>query len=312
MTDRDCISLLQWALPRLGHRWEGYRRVRRQVCRRIAARMRSLGLADAAAYRQRLETDSAEWSELRASLRVTISRFFRDRGVFRTLAEGVLPSVAQTLEERGEHTLRIWSAGCASGEEPYSLSLLWAFELQARVPGITPSILATDADALMLRRAAAACYPGSSLRELPADWKRRAFAREGERYCLRAALRDAVHFEQQDLCTTMPDGPFHLILCRNLAFTYFDSALQRRIAGELVERLAPGGWLVVGAHEHLPAETAGVAACPDGPGIYRKPDAARTANPTKANRNRGRCDALAHPGDDLQPRRDCRKADDQA
>lgn len=75
MHDRDCISLLQWALPRLGHRWRGYRQVRRQVCRRIEARIHSLGLADAAAYRQRLETNNEEWAALRTCLPVTISRF---------------------------------------------------------------------------------------------------------------------------------------------------------------------------------------------------------------------------------------------
>ena len=65
MNDRDRIALLQWALPRLNHRWEGYRRVRRQVCRRVAARMQILGLADMAAYRTRLEENPVEWTALR-------------------------------------------------------------------------------------------------------------------------------------------------------------------------------------------------------------------------------------------------------
>lgn len=287
MTDRDCISLLQWALPRVGHRWEGYRRVRRQVCRRIAARIQSLGLADAAAYRQRLETDSAEWSALHACLRVTISRFFRDRGVFEALAQSVLPTLAQALQRRGEHTLRIWSAGCASGEEPYSLSLLWAMQLQARYPGLTLSILATDADATVLQRAAVACYPASSLREIPAVWQNQAFTFEDERYCLRPELRTCVQFQQQDLCTTLPEGPFHLILCRNLAFTYWNASLQRRIATELVQCLAPDGCLVLGTHEHLPDDTTGVAPWLGHAGIYRKSSTARTASPASANTKQG-------------------------
>lgn len=270
MNDRDCIGLLQWALPRLGHRWQGYRLVRRQVCRRIDARLQFLGLADAAAYRQRLETDSAEWTALRACLPVTISRFFRDLGIFQALADTVLPALAQTAQQKGEQILRAWSAGCASGEEPYSLSLLWALQLQVRHPGLGLFVLATDADATVLERAKAACYPASSLRELDAAWQEKAFTREGERYCLRPALRACVSFQQQDLCTELPDGPFHLILCRNLAFTYFDHALQRSIAAALVQRLAPGGCLVVGAHERLPDGVAGIAPWPGKVGFYRK------------------------------------------
>lgn len=270
MNDRDCIGLLQWALPRLGHRWEGYRRVRRQVCRRIAARIKSLALADATAYRQRLETEAAEWTALRACLPVTVSCFLRNRGVFQALADSVLPALADTVRQRGERTLHAWSAGCASGEEPYSLSLLWALELQARHPGLDLSVLATDVDAEVLARAQAACYPASSLREVPAAWQDKAFTREDERYCLIPSLRAGVRFQQQDLCSELPDGPFQLILCRNLAFTYFDPALQRKTAAALVQRLAPGGCLIVGAHERLPDGVAGIADWPGKAGFFRK------------------------------------------
>jgi chemotaxis protein methyltransferase CheR len=270
MNDRDCISLLQWALPRLGHRWRGYRQVRRQVCRRIDARIKFLGLANAAAYRQRLESHSAEWTELLACLPVTISRFFRDRGVFQTLADTVLPALAQSAQQRGAHTLRAWSAGCASGEEAYSLSMLWVFQLQEHHPGLVLSVLATDVDAAVLDRARAACYQASSLRELDAAWREKAFTRENDRYCLRPSLRACVSFVQQDLSSVMPPGPFDLILCRNLAFTYFDEALQRNIAALLVQRLVPGGCLVVGAHERLPEGVADIAPWPGKPGFYRR------------------------------------------
>lgn len=271
MTDRDCIALLQWALPQLGHRWEGYRRVRRQVCRRVAARIGELGLADAAAYRRRLEDDAAEWDVLRACLRVTISRFFRDRAVFQALAEAVLPTLVQRIEARGERVLRAWSAGCASGEEPYSLSLLWAFSPRLHPPEMRLSVLATDADAAMLDRAAAARYRASSLREAPAEWREQAFVREGDLYCLRPALAACVTFRRQDLATEMPDGPFDLILCRNLAFTYFGLALQRRIAAGFAERLGAGGCLVLGRHESVPEGVAPFAPWAGAPACYRKP-----------------------------------------
>src|SRR5918999_3370615 len=112
LTDVDCVSLLQWALPRLGLRWEGFRRPRRQVCRRIQTRIRELGLDGVAAYRTYLEAGPDEWPVLERLCRVTISRFYRDRGVWDVLRA--------ELEPR-----RIWSAGCASGEEAYTAALVW-------------------------------------------------------------------------------------------------------------------------------------------------------------------------------------------
>ena len=142
----DCVAFLQWALPRLGRRWAGYRKVRRQVCRRVRRRLEELGLDGFEAYRVRLEQDAGEWEVLDGLTNVTISRFFRDRGVFEFLREQVL-----------RPGMRVWSAGCASGEEPYTLALL--------CDGL--DILATDVDPAMLRRAEAARYPPSALRELP-------------------------------------------------------------------------------------------------------------------------------------------------
>lgn len=252
LTDQTCRDLLQWALPRLGHRWEGYRKVRRQVCRRIVARMKALGLADAVTYRKLLERSPAEWAVLRDCLPITISRFFRDRGVFDLLRDAILPTLARSALAAGQDTLRLWSAGCASGEEPYSLSLLWTLRLQGQFPAIRMDILATDVDLEVLRRAERACYPASSLRELPDGWLDLGFAREDDLYCLREAFRTAIHLLRQDMAAELPPGPFHLILCRNLAFTYFDESSQVRLALALAERLLPGGFLILGRHEHLP------------------------------------------------------------
>jgi chemotaxis protein methyltransferase CheR len=214
----DCVVFLQWALPRLGRRWAGYRKVRRQVCRRVRRRVAALGLDGYEAYRGRLEADPGEWDVLDGLLNVTISRFNRDRSVFAFLQEEVL-----------RPGMRVWSAGCASGEEPYTLALL--------CDGL--DILATDVDPAMLRRAEAARYPDSSLRELP-DGLRRALGDERIRRC--------VTFERHDV-RDEPPGAFDLVLCRNLVFTYFDEATQRA-ALERFARVTP--LLVTGAHEALP------------------------------------------------------------
>src|SRR6185295_20147796 len=125
VSDR-CVELLQWALPRLGKRWQGFRNVRGQVCKRIARRARELGLADLEAYRAHLEAHDDEWPVLDALCRVTISRFYRDRAVFDRLRLEILPAFAERAAARGESVVRAWSAGCASGEEPYTLAMIWS------------------------------------------------------------------------------------------------------------------------------------------------------------------------------------------
>lgn len=274
MKNDACTRLLQWCLPRLGMRWAGFRKVRRQVCKRIARRMAALGLADADAYRRRLEADPAEWRVLDGLCRVTISRFFRDRGVFARLGDAVLPEIAARVAARGADTVRAWCAGCASGEEAYSLNVLWRLGAAGRTaPGLSLAIVATDADGRLLERARAGTYAAGSLRDLPADWRSAAFERIEDRYRLRPAFRAGVTFRREDIRRRAPRGPFDIILCRNMAFTYLNHEWQRRILRRLVTRLAPGGALVIGGHETLP-ETAGLEPDPVAPGLFRRPAAA--------------------------------------
>lgn len=270
MKDVDCVAFLQWALPRLHLRWAGFRKVRRQVCRRIGRRMRALELDDVAAYRRHLEAHPAEWRVLDGLCRVTISRFFRDRQVFARLETAVLPALAARSSARGRGILQMWSAGCASGEEPYSLALLWHLALQARFPAVAIRILATDADTAVLERASRACYAAPSLRELPEDWRDLAFTRVDEAYCLKPDYRAVVVFACHDVRTPAPDGPFDLILCRNLAFTYFDPAQQQAVLCRLWDALVPGGALVIGTHETLPEHTLALTPWAVKSGIYVK------------------------------------------
>jgi len=232
--DEECVGFLQWALPRLGLSWPGFRKVRRQVCRRISRRIDELGLVDAAAYRSHLEVYPDEWAHLDVLCRITISRFWRDRAVFDALREVVLPALGPTV--------RCWSAGCASGEEAYSLVLA---ATDARV---SVEVLATDVDPVLLERARRACYPESSLRDLPEHVRAGAF----EDGCLRPEHRNPVSFTLHDVRSEPAAGPFDLVLCRNLAFTYFDEASQGAVADRLHESLRPGGTLVVGIHETPP------------------------------------------------------------
>jgi len=269
----ECVEFLQEALPEAGLRWAGFRKVRGLVCKRLGKRCAELGLADLAAYRAYVKLHPPEWHKLEEMCRIPISRFYRDRAVFTSLERDVLPALAAEAIAQGRHELRCWSACCASGEEPYTLFILWHLRLAPAFPGLELRIVATDIDPTMLHRARIGCYRASSIKDLPEDLMRAAFERSGEQYCVRTAFR-TVDFVQQDIRESIPDGPFDFILCRNAVLTYFLLAEQQKIMKRLIARLEPGGALVIGLHEALPPSCAGFASWTSARAIYRAPSAA--------------------------------------
>ncbi len=244
MTDFE--TFLSEALPPLGLAPAAL--IRRNIRRRVMRRMETQGVHDFHAYLSLLRRNPAEWDALRPLLTVTISRFFRNRRVFETLARHVLSPLAA----KGKPA-RAWSAGCASGEEAYTLRILWE-----GLPGENPvlTILATDIDDACLQRAGEGLYPESSLREVPRPIVEKYFRKEEGRFRLREDIIRSVEFRNHDLQRNPPPGAFDLVLCRNAAFTYF--AIPRRIAvtGEIAKAVSPDGFLVIGRTEKLPREAA--------------------------------------------------------
>jgi len=269
LTDAECVALLRWVLPRLGLRFEGFRRVRRSVCRRVARRIAALGLADAAAYTHFLETHAEEWARLDALCRVPISRFHRDWGVFEALRRVVLPSLAETARVRPERCLRCWSAGCASGEEPYTLAACLELEIVPRFPGLRFAIVASDVDDRLLARARSARYAASSIREVPPSWREALFESRDGLFEVRARFRRSVELRLEDLRREAPDGPFDLVLCRNAAFTYFSTPLQNDVLARIAARLRSGGALVLGRHESPPGAAARFVPWPGAQSTFR-------------------------------------------
>lgn len=269
MRGAECREFLVWALPRMGFRPAGFRRVRGQVCKRIARRLHALELPDLDAYRRLLETDPTEWRRLDSLCRITISRFCRDRPVFDWLERTGLPGLADEAQAGDRNLLRCWSVGCGSGEEPYSLRIMWDLALARRFPALEFEIVATDADPALLARARTGIYQRGSLRELPDRWITGAFDVADGNYRLRRRFRQGVRFARQDIRRRMPAGPFDLILCRNLAFTYFDDPAQRRILARLAHRLRTGGLLAVGRKESIPEAGHAFRAEAEAPGLYR-------------------------------------------
>jgi chemotaxis protein methyltransferase CheR len=254
MKDVECVRFLQWALPHLRMKWQGFRKVRRQVCKRVNRRIHQLQLPDVNAYEAYLRTYSSEWDVLDNFCRISISRFLRDKGVFECLGSQIFSALGQMTSACENKTIQCWSAGCASGEEAYTLALIWQFVLAPEYPGIDIHITATDTDQNLLERAERACYPASSIKELPDRWVARAFDWTGIRHCLHPNFREKVKFSLQDIRHAAPEGFFHMILCRNMAFTYFDTSLQQEILERIRDKLVGGGALVIGMHEVLPVQ----------------------------------------------------------
>lgn len=222
--------------------------LRRNIRRRVVRRMESRGVHDFRSYLSLLRGNPGEWEFLRPLLTVTISRFFRNRRVFETVASHVLSPLAA----KGDPVCA-WSAGCASGEEAFTLRILWE-----ELPGSKPdlSIVATDIDEECLRRAGEGFYPESSIREVSGEIVERYFREEEGGYHLREAVSRSVTFRRHDLLCESPPGEFDLVLCRNAAFTYFAVPRRIEIARAIAAAVPPGGCLVLGRTEKLPPEAA--------------------------------------------------------
>jgi chemotaxis protein methyltransferase CheR len=181
----------------------------------------------------------------------------------------VLPDIAARAKREGRDA-HVWSAGCASGEEPYTLKILWDVEVASAYSSISLSIIASDVDKAMLARAREGCFEPTSLHELPPPLIEQAFDRIGSQYCVKSKHREGIEFLDQDLRSEMPPRLFDLILCRYVAFTYFAVPLQRKVLARMLERLRLGGYFVIGTHEQLPGDVPELVPLIGAPQIFEK------------------------------------------
>ena len=223
-------------------------------------------MADYAAYLRRLQEDPKEAEALPTRMRVTVTRFFRGQATWRTMADSILPRLA---EEAPAGLLRALSVGCACGEEPYSLALVWLHWLQPRYPRHRLQVLATNIDETNLARAAQGLYPPSALREVPATVRETWFGPgPGGLLRLDPGAVALVSFRRHDLLDEPLPAGFDLVLCRYLAFTYFVGRRRQKATERLRASLRPGGFLVIGRSENLDATSPGLEPWPLGPGLY--------------------------------------------
>jgi len=252
-------EFLKEVAPCLGLQWRPFQR--RGVKRKVERRIVELGISRFDEYRLKIQKDPDEKDHLSKILTVTISRFFRDREVFDTLETSVLPAI---LKNREKGDLNVWSIGCASGEEPYSLALLWKNSFERNWPQIHFSVLATDIDEKMLRRAEEGRYKKSSLREMPQEILENSFNKEDGFFILNPSVRKSVEFKRHNILREESFPGMDIIFCRNLAFTYFSKASQVEVLKKIGSSLNEKGYLVIGKDESLPLvyPTLFVPTCP--------------------------------------------------
>ncbi|TNF18615.1 MAG: chemotaxis protein [Rhodobacteraceae bacterium] len=244
---------------------------RAMVSSRLSRPLRNAGVADIDAYCRVLAQPGAtrQQDEFISALTTNTTRFNREAHHFDHLCQDVLPALAAKAQEG--RRVRLWSAGCSSGEEAYGL----AFHVLDHCPGAPTRdlrILATDIDNRILARARQARYPASALAALPGDQASRYFdpAPAGSTHCqVSAAARQLIAFRHLNLKQDWPfAGRFDVIFCRNVAI-YFDETTQVHLWRRLCDRVLPGGVLYIGHSESIPPDiTAGFAVA--GNGIFQR------------------------------------------
>jgi two-component system CheB/CheR fusion protein len=222
------------------------------LARRIRARMSHVHVDTFEAYTQFLAHHPGEHVQLFNTILINVTGFFRDAPAWRLLAEDVIPAMVERA--RNTRSIRVWSAGCSSGEEPFSVAMLLAEHLGHRAHDFTVKIYGTDVDEDALSAARHACYRADQLRDVPDDLVSRYFTPEGQLYRFRRDLRRWGIFGSHNVTQEPPLSHMDLVLCRNVLI-YFSSELQDRVLSRLHYALREGGTLFLGRSESLLARS---------------------------------------------------------
>ncbi|MWD28541.1 PAS domain-containing protein [Aquicoccus sp. SCR17] len=242
--DAPPIDLLQILLAQTRVDFREYKQT--TVQRRIERRMTALGITDQAEYVRHCRDSPEEVEILFRDLLISVTRFFRDPREFDHLRD----ALAETLPRDRIDPIRVWVAGCATGEEAYSVAILLA-ELMGGPEALSRDrlqIFATDIDEAALQTGRSGQYPEAALDDIPPDYAERYFYRVGDRIHAIDALRSVILFSNHNICNDPPFQRLDLICCRNLMI-YFGAALQNRILARLNYALREGGLLFLGTAE---------------------------------------------------------------
>jgi len=292
MSADDLVSFRSLIEERCGLHFDESQRA--SLSASLRARMQQLGIDQVDAYYDRLQARPAddEFRKLINLVTITETCFFRDQSQFQLLRRHVLPALLAERAGKSAPTLRIWSAGCSSGEEAYSIALtLWDMGLHLMYPDWTFEIVGTDVNTEVLDAARLGVYSTRALRNVEGDLLQRYFQPEGAHFRLNEGIRRGVRFEYGNLTQTplpRPSSGYDIVFCKNVAI-YFRPEITRRLVRGLHQSLADGGYLLLGHSESLWQTSEGFALVEyEGAFCYRKaPDAADARHESKpAGRSR--------------------------
>ncbi|HKC54499.1 MAG TPA: CheR family methyltransferase [Vicinamibacterales bacterium] len=246
VTSPEFEKLLEHLKSTRGFDFAAYKRP--TLSRRVDRRMSTVGVDSYTAYLDYLQVHQDEFTQLFNSILINVTSFFRDREAFDFLARDVVPKIVEGSQKTGE--IRIWSAGCASGEECYSVAILFAEAMGAEQFRERVKIYATDVDEEELAIARQAMYTDRQIDDVPADLRDKYFDRTSGRWMFKKDLRRSVIFGRHDLLDDAPISRVDLLLCRN-TLMYFNHEAQAKIVQRFHFGLRDGGFLVLGKAEML-------------------------------------------------------------
>jgi len=236
----------------------GYRRG--TLRRRLAARIARVSDGDPEAYLRRLRTDPGEVNQLISTITIKVSSFFRNPLVFELVAQDILPDIIERKGRGRSREIRVWSAGCATGEEAYSLSILIHQAMKGKLTDWAVLVFATDLDAGAIEAGRAGVYARDRLESVELGVLDKYFDAAGDLFRVRPFLRRMVRFSRDDLISPKLSSPsesifgaFDLVFCRNVLI-YFSRKVQDEVYRKLYGSLARGGYLVLGDSESLSEE----------------------------------------------------------
>jgi chemotaxis protein methyltransferase CheR len=223
------------------------------IKRRLLSRMRSTGTSTYDEYLRYLREHSPELENLRNALTINVTEFFRDADVYDLIRKEVFPALF-----KGRKTIRIWCAGCSTGEEPYSLAMILS-EMIAVDKTISGQIFATDIDEVVLKKAKEGIYSEKAMGKLSESQIHRYFTRLPDgTYQVKPHLQDLIRFRPHDLMSGQPISRFlDMISCRNVTI-YFTEKQKDELARTFHTALVPGGYYVMGKTEYLGREVEGL------------------------------------------------------
>jgi chemotaxis protein methyltransferase CheR len=264
MDDLQFRQLLDY----FNYSWDGYRRVRKGVKKRISRHMQQLGCRSINTYLYILERNEEVKRHSEGLMTVSVSRFFRDRMLWKIIEDHIVPKiVAKNIEK-----VKFWDAGCACGEEVYSMKMLWE-TLRNRFDSMPDiEIWATDINPVYLKRAQEGIYSVSSIKEVEHNLREiyLIFQEDKKEFRISPSLQKGIIWKEHNMLHDFDEDNFQIIFLRNNLLTYYTDKIKQPAFQKVANSLAQGGFLIIGSHEKLPFKSNNLVPFHDKSFIFRK------------------------------------------